>query len=465
MLLTLTTTHRPAGDLGFLLAKHPDRCQSFDLAFGQGHVFYPQVSEERCTAALLLDLDPISLVRGRKARMAVPLGQYVNDRPYVASSFLSVAIARILGSALGGRSRERQGLAERAIPLEAAVTPLPVRGGDESLLARLFEPLGYEVEATRLPLDESFPEWGDSPYFNLRLTGVQRLQDLLSHLYVLMPVLDHDKHYWVGEEEMEKLLAHGQGWLGGHRERELIARRFLYRQHGLARKAVTLLATEDGGDPDREEGAAEEREGELERPLSLDERRRQAVVAALTEADARRVLDLGCGEGKLLRELLRDRRFVRVAGADVSPRALERAAKRLDLDRMPPRQRDRLHLFQGSVTYRDQRFSGYDAACLVEVVEHLDPPRLRALERVVFEDAAPGMVVVTTPNREYNALFEGLGEHHLRHPDHRFEWSREEFRHWAEAVAGRHGYEIRFQPVGDEHPEYGAPTQMGIFQR
>ncbi len=465
MLLTVTTTHRPAGDLGFLLAKHPDRCQSFDLAFGQGHVFYPEVSEDRCTAALLLDLDPISLVRGRKARMAVPLGQYVNDRPYVASSFLSVAIARVLGSALGGRSRERPELAERTIPLEATVIPLPVRGGDESLLGRLFEPLGYEVEATRLPLDETFPEWGDSPYFSLGLAGSQRLQDLLSHLYVLMPVLDHDKHYWVGEGEMEKLLAHGEGWLGEHPERELIARRFLYRQHGLARKAVALMASEDGGDPDRDEGAAEEREGELERPMSLDERRRQAVVAALTESDARRVLDLGCGEGKLLRELLGDPRFVRIAGVDVSPRALERAAKRLGLDRMPPRQRDRLHLFQGSVTYRDQRFSGYDAACLVEVVEHLDPPRLRALEKVVFEHAAPETVVVTTPNREYNALFEGLGEHHLRHPDHRFEWTREEFRRWAEAVARRNGYEVRFQPVGDEHPERGAPTQMGIFRR
>lgn len=464
MLLTISTTHRPATDLGYLLAKHPERCQTFNLSYGQAHVFYPEVSEARCTAALLLDLDPVGLVRGRRVRGAATLGQYVNDRPYVASSFLSVAIAQVLGSALGGRSSARPALAEQALPLVAHLEPLPVRGG-EALLRRLFEPLGYAVEVTRHVLDPAFPEWGESPYVSLRLEGEVRLQDLLSHLYVLIPVLDHEKHYWVAEAEVEKLLAKGVRWLPTHPERETIARRYLFRQPRLAREALARLVEEDGVDPDALAAVRAEQEQRLEKPLSLDEQRRGAVLAVLREAGARRVLDLGCGEGKFLRALLDDRAFEEIVGVDVSPRALEFAARRLKLDRLPPSKRARVRLLQGSLTYRDHRFEGYDAACLIEVVEHLDPPRLGHLERVVFAGAHPVTVVLTTPNREYNALFEGLPAGRFRHEDHRFEWTRAEFRAWAEEVAARQGYRVRFLPVGEEHPVYGAPTQMGVFAR
>lgn len=464
MLLTITTTYQPASDLGYLLVKHPDRCQTFDLAFGKAHVFYPEVSEDRCTAALLLDLDPIGLVRGRKARGAATLGQYVNDRPYVASSFLSVAIAQVFGSALGGRSTARPELAEQAIPLEALVEPLPVRGG-EPMLRRLFEPLGYEVEATRHMLDETFPDWGESPYFTLSLKGEVPLQDLLSHLYVLIPVLDHEKHYWVDKAEVEKLLAKGERWLASHPERDQIARRYLYRQPRLAREAVARLVDEDGVDPDEVEFAQARHEETLEEKLSLDEQRRGVVLAALKDAGARRVIDLGCGEGKLLRALLDDKHFQRIVGVDVSPRALEYAERRLKLDRLPAMKRERIQLIQGSLTYRDKRFAGFDAACLIEVIEHLDLPRLGQLERVVFEFARPGLVVVSTPNREYNVLFDGLPEDKMRHADHRFEWTRDEFREWAERVAEKNGYAVRFLPVGDEHAEHGSPTQMGVFSR
>src|SRR6266705_2962423 len=164
MLLTITSTCPPATDLGYLLHKNPSRMQSFTLSFGQAHVFYPEVSPERCTAALLLGVDPVGLVRrgGRPAGEGHALEQYVNDRPYVASSFLSVAIAQVFGSALGGRSRERPELVNLPIPLSAHLPALPCRDG-ESFLRRLFEPLGYVVEATRHALDPAFPEWGDSP--------------------------------------------------------------------------------------------------------------------------------------------------------------------------------------------------------------------------------------------------------------------------------------------------------------
>src|SRR5215831_14150504 len=119
MLLTVTTTHRPASDLSFLLHKHPGRCQSFDLSFGKAHVFYPEAHEERCTACLLLDVDPVGLARGSHGKNNAELAQYVNDRPYTASSFLSVAIAQVFGSALQGRSKDRPELAGTPLPLTA----------------------------------------------------------------------------------------------------------------------------------------------------------------------------------------------------------------------------------------------------------------------------------------------------------------------------------------------------------
>jgi 3' terminal RNA ribose 2'-O-methyltransferase Hen1 len=191
-------------------------------------VFYPEASEERCTATLLLDINPVGLIRDDKGS-GFALAQYVNDRPYAASSFLSVAIAEVFGSALAGRSRDRAELAGQAIPLEACLPVLPSRSGPD-LIRRLFEPLGYDLSIEQRPLDEVFPEWGQSPYYGLRLRAACRLSDLLSHLYVLIPVLDDDKHYWVGDDEVDKLLRRGQGWLAAHPQRELITRRYLKHQ-------------------------------------------------------------------------------------------------------------------------------------------------------------------------------------------------------------------------------------------
>src|SRR5262245_12300741 len=212
MLLSITSTHRPASDLSYLLHKHPDRFQSFDLSFGKAHVFYPKISDERCTACLMLDVDPVGLVRGKAARQNFALAQYVNDRPYVASSFMSVAISQVFSSALQGKSRERAELISTPLPLEARLEVLPVRGG-EGFLHDVFEPLGYVVDARRHTLDEQFPEWGDSPYYSVALQKTTTLSELLSHLYVLIPVFDNQKHYFVGRDELEKLLDKSRGWL------------------------------------------------------------------------------------------------------------------------------------------------------------------------------------------------------------------------------------------------------------
>jgi len=382
MLLTITTTHSPARDLGFLLHKHPDRVQSFDLPFGRAHVFYLEASDERCTAAMLLDVDPVGLVRTRRGPGggAFLLRQYVNDRPYVASSFLSVAISRVFGTAMSGRCADRPVLVDQAIPLTARLSVLPCRGG-EHLLRRLFEPLGYTVDTVGHPLDPNNPDWGLSPYHTVELRGTCRLADLLTHLYVLIPVLDNDKHYWVGSDEVEKLLGKGEGWLAAHPERELITRRYLKSQPSLAKLALDRLIEEES--PDDEEVATRQagEESAVETPICLNDRRLEAVIDALRSSGACQVIDLGCGEGRLLRLLLNEKRFDRVVGMDVSHRALERAKRHLRWDRLSPAKRQRIELLHGSLMYRDQRLAGFDAAACVEVIEHLDRPRL-ALKQV-----------------------------------------------------------------------------------
>ncbi|BAZ13236.1 hypothetical protein NIES4071_50750 [Calothrix sp. NIES-4071] len=458
MLLTITTTHTPALDLGYLLHKHPDKCQSFSLSFGQAHVFYPEASDTRCTAALLLDVDPVKLVRSKGATKE----QYVNDRPYVASSFFSVAMSQVFGTALGGRCKDRPELVQTPIPLTAKISVLPCRGGEE-FLRELFEPLGYTISAQNYQLDEKFPDWGASKYYTVELQHTLPLSELLSHLYVLIPVLDDDKHYWVGEDEVEKLLRHGEGWLSSHPAKEQITRRYLKRQGRLTRAALAQLVVEDP-DPDTSEEEHAQEEAAVEKPLSLNKQRMLTVVDTLKENNLKTVIDLGCGEGTLLRHLIKDTFFDKITGVDVSYRALEIAKERIEKLRLARNQWDKIQLFQSALTYQDKRFKGYDAVTLIEVIEHLDLPRLSSLSRVVFEFTHPKTVIVTTPNIEYNVKFETLPAGKLRHKDHRFEWTREEFQTWANQVAQRFGYTAQFQPIGDNDIEVGAPTQMAVFK-
>lgn len=471
MLLTISTTHRPATDLGHLLHKNPERLHEKPLAFGRALMAYPEAGTDRCTFALFVEVDPVALVRGKghgRGKTGGLLDHYVNDRPYAASSLLSVAISRTISTALNGRSKDRQQLAETPIPLEARVTPVPARG-QEDLAARLFEPLGYTVTATPHPLVADDDQWGDSPYITLDLAGTARLADLLSHLYVLVPVLDNRKHYYVDDGEVEKLLAKGAGWLENHPEKDFIATRYLKRRGRLVREALARLADSADADAELDEEARGAAEEVLEKPLRLHDLRLQAVTQVLKDSGARRVVDLGCGEGKLMRYLLAEKQFSGIIGVDASLASLERAEQKLRLDTASDRVLKRIQLMHGALTYRDRRLEGCDAAALVEVIEHLDPDRLPALERVMFEFIAPATVVVTTPNRDYNVLFEDRpssgASGRLRHPDHRFEWTRAEFAAWAEPVAEKFGYTVTLQPLGDEDPVHGAPSQMAVFER
>ncbi|MGZ0232112.1 3' terminal RNA ribose 2'-O-methyltransferase Hen1 [Streptomyces sp. CPS1] len=476
MFLTISTSGdaaHPATDLGYLLHKHPGKAQRFSTSYGTAHVFYPEADDARCTAALLLETDPVALVRrgkgkGRGGAPDAALAQYVNDRPYAASSLLAVALSGVFSSAMRGVCAARPERAAAPLPLRIEVPAVPARGG-APLVRRLFEPLGWTVDAEPVPLDPEFPQWGESRYVHLVLeSDALTLAEALRHLYVLLPVLDDAKHYWVSADEVDKLLRAGEGWLPGHPEQQLITSRYLSRRWSLtrqAREALELVRLAEADDSEVEEidnAVGQETETE-EKPTPLAVQRREAIVTALRARGAARVLDLGCGQGQLVQELLKDVRFTEIVGVDVSVRALTIASRRLRLDRMGERQASRVRLVQGSLAYTDKRLKGYDAAVLSEVIEHLDLPRLPALEYAVFGHARPRTVVVTTPNVEYNVRWETLPAGHVRHGDHRFEWTRAEFRSWAAAVAERHGYEVEFRPVGPDDPEVGPPTQLALF--
>jgi 3' terminal RNA ribose 2'-O-methyltransferase Hen1 len=478
LLLTIATSHAPATDLGYLLHKNPARQHTAEFGFGTAHVFYPVADDGRCQLAVLLEIDPVDLVRRSRAHAApADIAHYVNDRPYVASSFLSVALGRLFGTAMSGRSKERPELASQPIALEIGIPVLPCRGG-EPVLRRLFEPLRYDVAARPIPLDVHFPDWGDSSYLAVTLTGTLTVRDALEHLFVLLPVLDDDKHYFVGADEVAKLLRRGGRWLAAHPDRELISRRYLRHDRQLTRAALARLVADDGTDPDRADEENDTAEQVAERAaglsgslgarppeLTLQQQRIAAVAAAVAGAGAQRVADLGCGSGKLIAELLRLTQIRQVTGLDASHRALEAASRRLHLDQLAPRARERVELLHGSLTYADPRLRGFDAAALVEVVEHIDPARLGAFERALFGYARPGTVILTTPNAEYNALFDSLPAGRFRHADHRFEWTRAQLRDWADGVARRFGYRVTLSGIGPGHAAFGCPTQLAVFSQ
>jgi 3' terminal RNA ribose 2'-O-methyltransferase Hen1 len=461
MLLTITYNGQNTTDLGYLLYKNPYRPQMFELNHGNAYVFYPEISNERTTVALLLDIDPIDLARGKENSIVGGLFDYVNDRPYVSSSFLSSAISKVFGTAMSGRADEHQELSDSQIDLSAAIIMLPCRG-EQGMLNKVFEPLGYEVSYETFDMDENFVAWGKSKYVNLTIRGKVRLRDLLKHIYVLIPVFDRQKHYWVGDDEVEKLFRHAEDWLPNHPEKKYITSRYLKHLRPLVNKAFARLvsADTDAGNVLSDNEAPDE---SPDKKLNLNTQRLGSVVAALKSCGAKSVIDLGCGSGNLLSLLVKEKQFVRIVGMDVSHMALEYASEKLRLDNAGDSMRERVKLFQSSLIYKDPRFEGYDAACVIEVVEHLDMPRLAAFERVLFESAKPHVVILTTPNREYNIKYENLDEGNLRHSDHRFEWNREEFRKWASNVAGKFGYTVKFSEIGDSDEVLGGPTQMGVF--
>jgi len=319
-------------------------------------------------------------------------------------------------------------------------------------------------------VDPTLLGWGESPYWRLRLEGCVRLKEALEHLYVLVPAMDRDKHYFINADEVDKLLAHGGAWLASHPEREWITRRYLKGLRSLTKAASGRL---DELASNNNDTSIAESHQQLDGAQTLDDMRQVAVVDVLRELKARAIVDLGCGEGRLILALadhldlpqkIQPGWVSTVVGMDACDRPLARARQRV-ADRLAPLVREKITFFRSSLTYLDDRLKGFDAATLVEVIEHQDPWQLSALERAVFGHAKPTHVVVTTPNQEFNQLFPWLPAGQSRHSDHRFEWTRSDFRAWGDRIAATYGYQWTWRPVGISHPELGPPTQMGVFSR
>ena len=319
------------------------------------------------------------------------------------------------------------------------------------------------MECAPIALDSEFPAWGDSHYVAARLAGRQTVRSALEHLYVLLPVLDDAKHYWIGPDEVDKLLLRGGDWLGSHPGSDLITRRYV-RLPEFTREALARLA-EAGEDADLLDTQRDAAEQATESPLRLGQQRLDAVLEVVRSVGAGRVVDLGCGEGRLLERLIAEPTVAHVAGVDASVGAVKRAEQRLKLDTMSERRRERIQLLQGALTYTDSRLQGFDVATVIEVVEHLDTERLDVFAEVVFGHISASTVVLTTPNREYNQNFEQLDSRGLRHEDHRFEWTRTEFEAWARGITERFGYRVEISGIGPVDPVCGPPTQMAVFRR
>jgi 3' terminal RNA ribose 2'-O-methyltransferase Hen1 len=455
MILELTTTHKPATDLGFLLHKHPDKLQTVELSVGNAHIFYPEATENSCTACLLLDINPIDLVRGDRGRGVFLQEHYVNDRPYTSNSFLSTALVKAFGSAVNGTCHTKPELVKTAIPLKAKIRSLKV-DCDKSYINKLFEPLGYQISYETFQLDSVFPGWGESKVVNLAVEKTTTLKEFLSQLYVFMMVLDNDRHYWISRNDIDVLIRRGENWLSNHPEKDWITKRYLKNLRTLTNPALLRLANED---------ELIEEQPLPEKKLNLHQQRLNKAFEFLKASGAESILDIGCGEGKLLKLLLKDGQFKKIAGMDVSFSELQKAKENLYLDQASPAMRDRIKIFQGSVTYKDERLKHFDAASLVEVIEHLDKERLPALEKVVFGFAKPTTVILTTPNAEYNVVFEKLQAETFRHDDHRFEWTRKEFDNWCNKIGNEFGYQVEIYPVGQEVENIGAPSQLAVFKK
>ena len=449
MFVSVATSHRPATDLGFLLHKHPDRLHTADLGFGRATMGYPRADEEGCEFVLALDVDPVALVT---AGGDAAVTDYVSPRPYAASSFVSVAISRCLGTALNGRSKERQALADVAIPLECTVAPFPTRDPTGGAVRRAFEPLGWDVDLLWPDGDADAP--GARSHATLRLVGEARVRDLLSHLYVLLPALGGDKHYWISGDEVDKLVAKGGEWLRDHPERDAIVRGYMARHRPLGDEAVRALDGDDAPFPHRPR---------FGRPLH--DRRHDVAVDLVRSTGAVRVADVGCSDGVLAVRLAVETPAREVIAVDPDPAALRRVRRRLE--DAPSDARAKVRPMHGALGYGDRRLNDVDLVALLEVVEHLDPDRVDpAVDGLM--DSRPRRVVVTTPNRAYNAFY-GMDPEALRHPDHRFEWTRDEFVAWAERVAERHGYAVEHggigDPMEDDEGTTHLPTSMAVLVR
>ncbi|MBW4084382.1 3' terminal RNA ribose 2'-O-methyltransferase Hen1 [Paenibacillus sp. S150] len=476
MHLIIRVTGAGAGMLSRLLAKNPDNLYDRMEKEARVRIAFTASSEQEAEAVIYVTPDPVELVKGASSAHN-DITQYINDREFVVSSLFCTYIRSALGTALNGKTKEAYlPWVNRKLALELTFGPVASNLPDHAL-EDLFIPLGYEVVLERGDAAYAFELKSRSSVRYIKLKGIQTLQTALRQLFVLIPALDDYKHYYISDDEVDKIRRYGDGWLENHPQRALILKRTLRfagaikhyedQMAGDGQQAENGASGEAPGiaEPFAAPAEASAGTGAAEAPKArLNDLRYAAIADTVERLAARRsIVDFGSGGGKLSARLSSVPGVQEIKAVEPSAaaqlRAMDRFAK---LEGRPgaivPEP------VTGSLFYYDEALRGKDVMILCEVIEHIDERRLNRVMETIFHEYAPGTLIITTPNKEYNALYQ-MEHEKLRHRDHRFEWDREAFGAWCSCWTSAYNYSVRLSGIGEFAQEYGYPTQMAIFTK
>ncbi|MGE6488602.1 3' terminal RNA ribose 2'-O-methyltransferase Hen1 [Paenisporosarcina sp. NPDC076898] len=431
--------------ISYLLSKNPNNLYERNHKGHLVRLFYSKFTETELEVTIFVTPDPIELVKNNSN--SYDITHYINDREFAVSSIFCSFIRSALGTALNGQPKEEHLMwVNHPFSFNFEFGPVVSSLSDEKLM-NLFEPIGYEVTINRPEIEYSFPIKTKSSARYLSIKGMKTLQEGLRHLFVLIPVIDNYKHYFIDEKEIEKLERYGEGWLDQHPLRDLI-----YRQALRFKEIYSLV----------ENSSKDEKKVEPVKKVRLNELRYEKIVNTVSQMKPRSVIDFGSGEGKLSVQLGFVEGITEILAVEPSEAASLKALERFN--KVKNKEKFVIpELLWGSLFYYDERLKDKDVIILCEVIEHIDETRLPKAMDTLLDDYQPPALIITTPNREYNELYDM--EEHLRHNDHRFEWTRAEFRQWCTERNHSNDYELQFDGIGEEHASHGFPTQMCIFKR
>ena len=420
MQLSIYSKTKEAKAISYLLAKNPNNVYE---RYSKNHAVrfvYHKMSDEELYATIFVTPDPLALVNHEKA---YDITHYINDREFAVSTIFLSLIRSALGTALNGKPKEEyETYVQQPFPFTFEIGPVSTSMSDEDIYA-LWQPLGYDV-SIQVISNEKRARF-------LILTNTITLQQALQQIFILIPVMDDYKHYFIDEKEQERLERYGEGWLDTHPMRNIIYKRALRFRHLL-------------------------NEAPKEKHTSLNTMRYEAIVNQVKQLQHSIVIDMGAGEGKLTEQLAQIKTIDKLYAVDPSNAALMKMTKRFsdaEFSVTPTIQ-------WGSLYYEEDNFRKADVFILCEVIEHINEDRLPQLMHLITDTYAPKSIIITTPNAEYNRVYE---LQQMRHDDHRFEWTRAQFKAWCSKVSPQ--YELHFEGIGVEHPAYGTPTQMCVMTR
>ncbi|MDN4617361.1 3' terminal RNA ribose 2'-O-methyltransferase Hen1 [Paenibacillus sp. PsM32] len=481
MYLTIKATGEHANMISHLLAKNPHNLYDRTEKGARVRLVYTSFEPHDTEAILFVTPDPIELVKGTPDHYDIT--QYINDRELAVSSLFCSYIRPALGTALNGKPKaDYMNWVDYQFDLQMTFGPVASDLPDH-VVESLFQPLGYEVQMERGEIDYSFDLKNRSTVRHIQISGQQTLQQMLRQVYILIPVLDNYKHYYINEDEIERLRRYGEGWLSTHPQHDLMIKRSLrfaplikeYEQQ-VANDAsmdtlLTEISTHSVEDATAQAESAEPLEiidgleTTIEPPVvRLNELRYRAIVEQVSLLPQRKqVIDFGAGEGKLSVRLGQIEGVEQVWAVEPSMQSQLRAIDRFA--KLEGRTDDVIPVITtGSLFYRDERWIDQDVIILCEVIEHINEVRLPQVIHTLFTDYRPQTLIITTPNREYNEVYD-MDTEEIRHADHRFEWTRAEFEQYCTQWIQNRPYTFTISGIGEKHEQYGQPTQMVVFHR